>query len=658
MTKPILASVALCLTLGALASAAEAQAPRITPRGDPSVRNDTIYALAVDPADHPEETSIWLLDDGVLRLEADGRGTKTYRSVMQILRPEAVDGYNEMRFSWAPGHQKFTLNWARVVKPDGTVISAKPTQVQISDVPAQRGNPVYADTKVMRISLSGVAPGTIVDYSTTTEELKPFLPGDGLSNWGITTALTVIRSRYIVDLPANVTPLIEETNLEQPRTEKTVGRRKIYTWTGQNIPRVKTEQFAADSNGVWQSIAWALPMTWQKIGAWYADHARGRYAATPALNARLDSLLGGAGITTLSDTLRAIHKYVAQDVRYVSVALGIGGYQPRTPDEVMSTGFGDCKDKATIFVAMLNRIGLEAYPVLLNSTGGVNEDLPSLTQFDHAIAAYKRPGDTDWRYTDLTADLAPLDELPFGEQGEFGIIVKPDGAVEEITFPLSRVADNQNVVRFVGEVDTTGLVHGVYEEYATGHLQYRLRDAFANPFDSVQTEKFRDALASGWFKGATGTELETLTGKDLTADVRVSVRVNGGQGITSAGRSAMLPLPIPNMSNLGGLIRELENAGPRRFPISAQSIFGYGETLAELKLTLPEGWEAQLPESVELATDFGRYRKVYRQEGRVLTVERFAGGGTQVIAPERVGELIEFLKGMMKDDAAVLVIVR
>jgi hypothetical protein len=230
--------------------------------------------------------------------------------------------------------------------------------------------------------------------------------------------------------------------------------------------------------------------------------------------------------------------------------------------------------------------------------------------------------------------------------------------VEEITFPLSRVADNQNVVRFVGEVDTIGLVHGVYEESATGHLQYRLRDAFANPFDSVQTDKFRDALASGWFKGATGTELETLTGKDLTADVRVSVRVNGGQGITSAGRSAMLPLPIPNMSNLGGLIRELENAGPRRFPISAQSIFGYGETLAELKLTLPEGWEAQLPESVELDTDFGRYRKVYRQEGRVLTVERFAGGGTQVIAPERVGELIEFLKGMMKDDAAVLVIVR
>ena len=157
---------------------------------------------------------------------------------------------------------------------------------------------------------------------------------------------------------------------------------------------------------------------------------------------------------------------------------------------------------------------------------------------------------------------------------------------------------------------------------------------------------------------AYATELEALTGKDLTADVRVSVRVNGGQGITSAGRSAMLPLPIPNMSGLGGLIRELENAGPRRFPISAQAIFGYGETLAQIELTLPEGWEAQLPESVELDTDFGRYRQVYRQEGRVLTVERFARGGTKVVPPERVGELIAFLKAMMKDDAAVLVIER
>ena len=76
------AAAPLCaLLLPALVSA---QAPVITPAGDPSVRSDTIYALAVDPADYPEDTGVLLLDDGVLIIDRDGSGTLTYRQVVQL----------------------------------------------------------------------------------------------------------------------------------------------------------------------------------------------------------------------------------------------------------------------------------------------------------------------------------------------------------------------------------------------------------------------------------------------------------------------------------------------------------------------------------------------------------------------------------------------
>jgi hypothetical protein len=112
---------AAALALPMPAAALSAQAPTITQQGDPSVQSDTIYKLAVKAADHPEESAIFLLDDGVVRLEADGRGTQTFRQVVQILKPEAVENYNEFRWSFAPGHEKFTLNWIRVIGPDGTV---------------------------------------------------------------------------------------------------------------------------------------------------------------------------------------------------------------------------------------------------------------------------------------------------------------------------------------------------------------------------------------------------------------------------------------------------------------------------------------------------------------------------------------------------------
>ena len=633
-----------------------AQAPRITPAGDPSVRNDTIYRLAVSPADYPEETKVVLLDDGVIRLEADGRGTKTYRYVVQILREDAVEDYEELRFSYAPGHERLTLNWVRVLRPDGTVISEGPTHRQESDVPAQMGNPVYADRRVLRLSLSGIAAGTIVDYSYTTEELKPFLEGDDYNSWSLTMGNTVRRSRYIVDLPADVRPLIKEANLRQPRQERRVGNRRVYTWVGQDIARFESEVFAADSNGIAQSLEWVLPNTWERIGRWYLGHARDREAVTDSVRRTAKRLVQGA--QTHADSVRALHRFVAQDIRYVSISLGIGGYQPRFPEEVMATGFGDCKDKATLFVALMRGVGLEAYQVVLNSGGGVTEELPSIAQFDHVIAAYRRPGTSGYAYTDLTAELTPLEELPFGPQGEFGVLVRPDNRIDTVTFPLTEPAENRNVSRFRGELHPDGTVTGEFSNELTGHLQYELREATANPFDSVQTQRVRDAIAGNVFPGATGVDLRLTNGRDLRAPVRLQVGVKGGRALRSSGRTALLHLPVSNMARVGSLVTEMESAKPRRLPIAASSVLGYSASQEELELTLPEGWTVDVPEDVVVDSPFGSYAKRYRQEGRVLHVTRQVTGKRGTHPPERIGELIEFLKALSADDVSVLVVRR
>src|SRR5262245_60067401 len=205
---------ALLLLLAAAPVAA--QAPRITQQGDPSVKSDTIYKLAVKAQDHPNENAVFLLDDGVVRLEADGTGTETFRQIVQVLKPEAVEDYREFSFSYAPGHEKFTLNWIRVLSADGKVISEGPSHVQDSDVPAKMGDPVYSDRRVKRVSLSGVELGTIVDYSYTREELKPFLAGDFFHSWSVSTGLTVKRSRLIVDVPATLNLRLHERNLNFP----------------------------------------------------------------------------------------------------------------------------------------------------------------------------------------------------------------------------------------------------------------------------------------------------------------------------------------------------------------------------------------------------------------------------------------------------------
>ncbi|HZA98916.1 MAG TPA: DUF3857 and transglutaminase domain-containing protein, partial [Gemmatimonadales bacterium] len=392
-------SVCVLIGLGLLTQPAWPQAPRITAAGDPSVRADTIYQLAVDPRLHPDASVVLLLDDGVVRFETDGTGTRTYRQVTQILTADAVEDYAEHEFSYAPAHQVLTVNWIRVVRPDGTVVSEAPTQVQEADVPASLNDPVYSDTKVRRYSLSGVAPGMIVDWSYTLEELKPFLPGDFTAHWSIHTGRLTRRSRYVVDLPASLKPHLLERNLTFKRRESVSRGRRIYVWATREVPRVEPEDFMADSTGVFMSIGLAGPLTWQAIGSWYADLSRDRYTLDLGLRQKIRRLL--ADTRTAEDTLRAVQRWVAQDIRYVSIALGLGGYQPRTPVDVVTTGYGDCKDKATLFVAAARYLGFRAYPVLLNGGERVEPALPSLAQFNHAIAVVER---ADGRiYTDLTA---------------------------------------------------------------------------------------------------------------------------------------------------------------------------------------------------------------------------------------------------------------
>src|SRR5436309_13086471 len=92
---------ALAALLALLARPALSQAPRITPGGDPSVRNDTIYKLSVNPADYADDDYVYLLDDGVLRFEADGRSSRTYRQVIHILNQDGAHACGQHRFCYA-----------------------------------------------------------------------------------------------------------------------------------------------------------------------------------------------------------------------------------------------------------------------------------------------------------------------------------------------------------------------------------------------------------------------------------------------------------------------------------------------------------------------------------------------------------------------------
>ena len=645
-SRATIALAALALLRG---GALHAQSTLVLP-----IASDSIYRLVVDSAAYKDYSIVYLLDDGIARFEADGRGTQRYHQIVQILRPRGVEPWAERAFSYRPGHTKITVNWMRVSKTSGELISDKPTMSQVSDVPAAMSNPVYSDTKVLRYSLGGVAPGTIVDISWTEEIIDPFLRGDFITTWNTTLTAPGIRSRFVVDLPASMAPHIVEQHLDFKRVEETAKGRHYFVWAKQSVMPVKSELFAPDSSVPRMAIGVASSESWTDIARWYGGLAKDRYTLSPRAVATIDSIARAQ--RTASDTVRALHNWIAKDIRYVSVALGLSGYQPRFPDSTITSGFGDCKDKATLFIAAAHHLGLTAYPVLLASTGVREPSLSSLAQFDHVIAALPKPGNAGYTFLDLTTNLFPPGRVPTQYQGEFGLVVLPDGKSEEIRFPTDGPA--QTLTRFDGQVGADGKVAGTLELTVHGGMETPLRAMLTEPLDSARRAAMKQSFGQ-IFPNNTVDTLTMFDPRDPHAEPKITAVVRDGDGFKRVGTVAILTIPNAFRMSIGGLAQRLKQsttASPRTLPIDASRIVGNSTIATELRLTLPEGWKAQLPKGVAASGPFGEYRSEYSQEGRLLRIAFRGVGGKGVYPKEKLPELQAWLNALAEDNLTSVVV--
>jgi transglutaminase-like putative cysteine protease len=631
-----------------------AQAPTITEAGDPSVANDTIYKLAVDSAAYPLQSTVLLLDDGVVRVERDGRMTTTYRQVVQILRERAVAGHREQEYGYDADRQKFRLNWARVVTPDGKVVSDKPAQMQESDVPAAMDVPMYQHAKVVRASLSGVAVGTLVDISYSIETRTTDRLGDFFTSWGVTAGTTVRRSRFLVDAPADMPLNVAEKHLTFARTEKVAHGRRVYLWATRDVAWVKPERFAPDTAKQAQWISLAAPGHWSDVGSWYAGLAHDRETAPDALRDTVRRLIAHA--TTRDDSIRAVHRWVAQNIRYVAIELGKGGYQPRLPATVMQTGFGDCKDKATLFVAAMRSIGIDAYPVLLNAGGAVDSTLTTIKAFNHEIAAVARPGGAGYQFVDLTSELNPYGTVPYPDEGEFGLLVRPDGHSEEVRIPTDAPGADRIDLRQTSVLAPDGTISGWFEQRGSGVAEMGLRSGMQTPMDSTRRAEFTRAMAGNVYPDAQGDSLVTFDGKDLAAKPRVAVHFHGGQAATRSGTTAILSHSANSTAAYDRIADELTAAGPRHMAIDAKKVVGLFTVATETRITLPEGWHARVPPNDSAPSIFGTYVSRYSQQGRDLVMTVVVSGNAGIYPPEKITDLIDWFRAIGKDRVPFIVI--
>jgi len=101
--------------------------------------------------------------------------------------------------------------------------------------------------------------------------------------------------------------------------------------------------------------------------------------------------------TTDYQRVRRLYEYLAENTRYVSIQLGIGGLKSIPASRTLKTGYGDCKSLSTFFKAMLEAIGISSECVVVSTQD--KDILPgcsSISQMDHMMLCVPLKLDTLW----------------------------------------------------------------------------------------------------------------------------------------------------------------------------------------------------------------------------------------------------------------------
>jgi lipoprotein NlpI len=123
---------------------------------------------------------------------------------------------------------------------------------------------------------------------------------------------------------------------------------------------------------------------WDDVAAW----ARDLFQLNEGTNADLREIVENLRKKpTEEERVVAALEFVQSEIRYFSVSIGESSHRPTQPDVALQHRYGDCKDKSLLLLTLLQALGIQSKPVLLEigRRKGLDKALPSPHLFNHAI---------------------------------------------------------------------------------------------------------------------------------------------------------------------------------------------------------------------------------------------------------------------------------
>lgn len=468
--------------------------------------------------------------------------------------------------------------------------------------------------------------------------------------------LSVERSRVIIICPEDYKFRYKAFNYTGEPVITHENKRRVSTWAVTNVPAIIKEIYQPPLKEITTAVIFAPTefqigdykgnmQSWQDFGKFIYALKEGRDILPPEIKSKVHELTD-----TISDVKRKIsvlYQYLQKNTRYISIQLGIGGWQPFDAAFVASRSYGDCKALSNYMYSMLKEAGIKSdYTVIHSGDNAMDivEDFPS-QQFDHVILCVPLKKDTVW--LECTSQTLPAGYLGGFTANRYALAVDENGGTLVHT-PLYGLEDNLQVKKIKavlsGDATLSVNVQSVYSAMQQDNLHMLIHGLSKEKLK----EYLHDELDFGTYDISNFSYAEhksSLPAIDESLDIEVS------NYATITGKRIFVSPDIMTRSHT-----KFPADTGRKYDI--QSGFEYRE-IDSAEIEIPKGYRPEaMPQDVSVVSKFGKYNCSVRLENTKLLYSRSFEHYSGRFPAKDYGELVRFYETVYKADRNRVVLVK
>jgi hypothetical protein len=384
------------------------------------------------------------------------------------------------------------------------------------------------------------------------------------------------------------------------------------------------------------------------VGQWFAKLAYPRAAVTPEIQAKANEITAKA--TTETEKIQAIYNFVSTKFRYIGISLGIGRYQPHAATDVLANDYGDCKDKHTLFAALLAAAGIKADAVLIGSEETVDPDVPSLAQFNHVITAI--PQGDHYLFLDTTPEVAPYGLLIATLRDKQALLVPEHSTALLVRTPADPPFKSFYSFETNGALNDSGTFDGTIQVTIRGDIEVGYRAVLRQAGPAKWNDVMQAISSNIGFSGkVTDVHSSSIENSDQPLQFHYAYnRPHSDWAETHQIYPSLPPFSLPDAPDTADKSNDADKSHDAGKSSDSIKLGSPMEFSSKATITLPRNADPTLPPSVDLHESFADYHSEYSFASGTLHVQRKLTTKARKVAPGQFAAYRKFVKAVDTDN--------